>query len=214
VHDCVRHLKAMVVLTVPWVFSAASSAPQESELRFIDSGQALGDSRTFRVAPGDLDGDGDQDVLVMSFHGPSHLWTNDGGGRFTDSGQILGEEGGHGAAIGDLDGDSDPDVYMVHNGHPDRIFLNDGRGTLVDSGQRLGGEEEWGTTVALGDVDNDGDLDAYGSGIRLDIAGTLTTRSRTEKTAVLAPMPRANVTTVTRTKRGLFARPRAEYFRS
>jgi uncharacterized protein (TIGR02145 family) len=113
------------------------------------------------MAPGDLDGDGDADLVVLDFLGPSHVLMNDGSGHFTDSGQLLGGEGGHGAALGDLDGDGDLDLFFVHNGDTDRTFLNDGSGTLSDSGQRLGGEEEWGTNVTLGDLDGDGDLDAY-----------------------------------------------------
>ena len=129
--------------------------------QFVDSGQNLGDGRVFRVVPGDLDGDGDRDVVVVDFLGSSRIWINDGVGRFIDSGQALGGDGGHGAALEDLDGDGDLDLFFVHNGSTDRIFLNDGRGTLVDSGQEIGGGEDWGTTVALGDIDGDGDLDAY-----------------------------------------------------
>jgi uncharacterized protein (TIGR02145 family) len=150
------------ILTVPLILIAASPAPQESPTAlFVDSGQTLGDVRTFVMAPGDLDGDGDIDLVVLDFLGPSHVWINDGGGRFTDNGQLLGGEGGHGAALGDLDGDSDLDLFFVHNGNTDRVFLNDGQGALIDSGQELGGEEDWGTNVTLGDLDGDGDLDAY-----------------------------------------------------
>jgi hypothetical protein len=137
-------------------------SPQTTGVRFEESGQHLGDRRTFQIAPGDLDGDGDIDLVVLSFLDSSHVWINDGRGRFRDSGQRLGNRGGHGAALGDLDGSHDLDLFLVDNGGPDLVFLNDGTGNLIDSGQKLGGDtQDWSTNVTLGDVDGDSDLDAF-----------------------------------------------------
>ena len=68
-----------------------------------DSGQALGNSYSFGVALGDLDGDGDLDAWVANSNQPNRVWINDGLGNFTDSGQALGNSDSTDVAIGDLD---------------------------------------------------------------------------------------------------------------
>lgn len=150
------------------IASITSLAPTEESavLLFINSGQEFGSERTFSLALGDLDNDGDLDVLVANFLSASKIWFNNGGdqggilGVFS-SGQEIGTRTGHGTALGDLDGDGDLDAFLVHNLNPDQVWLNDGSGNLVDSGQQLGETNAASTSVSLGDVDNDGDLDAF-----------------------------------------------------
>jgi hypothetical protein len=55
------------------------------EISFVDSGQNLGDGRTFSIALGDIDGDNDLDA--------SKIYLNHGSGSFGDSGQSLGQSG-------------------------------------------------------------------------------------------------------------------------
>ena len=134
------------------------------------------------AAAGDLDGDGDLDVLSVNCCGPRDItaggvtraihphnlvWLNDGEGNLADSGQRLGTRDSYAVALGDVDGDGDLDAFVV-NGQgpgPDRanaVWLNDGSGQFadsaaVDASYNLGDSR----AVALGDVDGDGDLDAY-----------------------------------------------------
>ncbi len=136
-----------------------SSTPTALLDVLVDSGRRLEGNRTFSIAWGDLDRDGDLDVLVASYLTPGNVWRNNGTGDF-EKGQTVGIETGHGAALGDLDGDGDLDAFVIHNGNVDQVWLNDGTGYLTDSGQRLGQPEDATTMVTLGDVDNDGDLDA------------------------------------------------------
>lgn len=126
----------------------------------IDSRRRIKGDRTFSIALGDLDRDGDLDVLVANYLSTGSVWWNDGTGRF-ERGQNIGTATGHGIALGDLDNDGDLDALIVHNGDADQVWLNDGVGGLTDSGQRLGTSEDATTTVALGDIDGDGDLDAF-----------------------------------------------------
>ncbi|HEX9635952.1 MAG TPA: CRTAC1 family protein [Acidobacteriota bacterium] len=68
------------------------------------------------VALGDVDGDGDQDLLLTGF-GNDQLFRNDGGGRFTDVSEAAGvadPRWGMGAAFGDLDLDGDLDLYVAN----------------------------------------------------------------------------------------------------
>jgi len=108
--------------------------------QFHDSGQRLGNSGSFDVALGDVDGDGDLDAVDASPGSPgSRVWRNDGGGTFTDSGQSLGNQFSPGVSLGDVDGDGDLDAFMANGWMiPSQVWLNDGSGTFTDSGQELG----------------------------------------------------------------------------
>ena len=126
-------------------------------------------------ANGDIDGDGDMDVVVTftgpTSHGQSHrlmCWMNDGAGFLKKRGC-----GGHfafGIELGDLDGDGDLDLFtgglekseckhcMITG-----IIWNDGRGNfskhntthLPQHGEVYFNVPE----VSMGDIDGDGDLD-------------------------------------------------------
>ena len=143
-----------------------TTEPKPSIDPFIVSNQEFGNGSSFSLALGDLDRDGDLDVLVANYESTSQVWLNNGSkqggipGTF-NGGQDLGGSTGHGVALGDLDGDGGLDVFLVHNMDTDQVWLNDGTGNLVDSGQRLGGADDATTSVSLADVDNDGDLDVF-----------------------------------------------------
>lgn len=74
----------------------------------------------------DIDNDGDLDLYVTTFGGPSHhLFVNDGGGRFVDEALARGAgvfgDGLHfgtSIATGDLDGDGFADLYVGHQVPP------------------------------------------------------------------------------------------------
>ena len=131
---------------------------------FTNSRQALGNNKSFSVALGDLDGDGDLDAMVANLGQPNTVWTNNGSGTFTNSGQALGNGGSWSVALGDLDGDGDLDAMVANylpgeiNNQPNTVWINDGTGTFTNSGQALGNSRSH--SVALGDLNGDGDLDA------------------------------------------------------
>ena len=131
---------------------------------FADSGQSLGNSFSYGVALGDVDGDGDLDAFVANDQYPSgqanKVWLNNGSGTFSDSGQSLGSSHSWDVALGDVDGDGDLDAFVANfYNEPNEVWLNDGSGMFSDSGQSLGSSQS--AAVALGDVDGDGDLDAF-----------------------------------------------------
>ena len=94
-------------------------------LRFVDSGQTLGDGMSFSVALGDLDGDGDLDAWVANVGGSDTVWLNDGTGTFTDSELKLGTGASVSVALGDLDGDGDIDAWVANLGEPNTVWIND-----------------------------------------------------------------------------------------
>jgi hypothetical protein len=136
-----------------WEFIAAVDGGYAN---FGDSGQSLGDHNTYSVALGDLDGDGDLDLLEGNFSQASRVWLNDGSGSFS-SGQTLGNYLTLSVALGDLDGDGDLDLLTGNYDEANRVWFNQGSGTFSDSGQSLGTFST--RSVALGDLDGDGDLD-------------------------------------------------------
>ena len=135
---------------------------------FSDSGQNFEYSVTYSVSLGDLDSDGDLDVLTGGWPYPKVIF-NDGSGYFSDSGQsFYGFNSYSVSSLGDLDGDGDLDAFLVSrdlNIDNDyvtaEVWFNDGSGYFSDSGQNFGRPRIERGTVSLGDLDNDGDLDAF-----------------------------------------------------
>ncbi len=122
--------------------------------RFTDSGQAFdeGLNHSHGLALGDLDKDGDQDMVLVTQAAPfARLYLNDGKGRLT-AGRTLGTVGVEKVALADLDGDGALDVFLACIG-PNEVWLNDGRGVFTDSGLRLGAEWSW--ELAVGDLNGD-----------------------------------------------------------
>lgn len=126
---------------------------------------------TRAVAMGDVDDDGDLDVLVgnrgaafPSFIGQSRLYLNGGTGVFSDATvaklpALLADTLAVG--LGDVDGDGDLDAY-IGNRNQDFLYLNNGTGGFVDvTATNLPIVFDGTYGVALGDVDEDGDLDVF-----------------------------------------------------
>ncbi len=130
---------------------------------FTDSGQRLGSESTTDGALGDLDGDGDLDLVVANYPslfspGSNLLYLNQGG-TFTASGTNLGLGNTTAVALGDLDGDQDLDIFFANRGEGSKVWRNAGGGSFTDSGQSLGSAQTF--CLALGDLDGDQDLDAF-----------------------------------------------------
>jgi imidazolonepropionase-like amidohydrolase/L-ascorbate metabolism protein UlaG (beta-lactamase superfamily) len=81
---------------------------------FTDSGQRLSAVRNAGVGLGDLDGDGDPDLVLADHMEPCQVWLNDGRGRFADSGFRFGDDQFYRHVhLGDLDGDGDLDIFLA-----------------------------------------------------------------------------------------------------
>jgi hypothetical protein len=113
---------------------------------------------------GDLDSDGDVDLLIKEDGVGYSVRLNDGQGNLSQHWNHADPEAMHigDMALGDVDGDGDLDVVITNGhfqstSHPALVFLNDGTGRFADSGQRLSAVRNAG--VSLSDLDGDGDLD-------------------------------------------------------
>jgi hypothetical protein len=117
---------------------------------------------TVEVAAGDVDRDGDLDLVLANHLEPCRLYRNDGSGRFTDvtsthmPGRIAPSEG---LAVGDVDGDGDLDLVIANFG-PAQLFVNQGTGRFVDAtAGRLPATNTAAYAALAADLDADGDND-------------------------------------------------------
>ena len=82
------------------------------------AGVELADRASTGAVFADVDGDGDQDLIVTAMAGRNSLFLNDGRGRFTDataeSGFVPESRGSTTATLADVDGDGDLDLYVAN----------------------------------------------------------------------------------------------------
>jgi hypothetical protein len=112
---------------------------------------------------GDVDGDGDTDLLLPC-GSDQQLFLNDGTGHFAPGGSFPPD--GQDFTLGDVDDDGDLDAFGAlytssANFRADLLYINDGQGHFADeTGTRLPDSAGYnGVQSMLADLDGDGDLD-------------------------------------------------------
>ena len=122
------------------------------------------------VAFGDIDGDGDVDVLISgrnsSYEPISNLFTNDGTGVFSEVIDTPFEKvSSASVTFADIDGDNDLDVLITGDSSPSwpsqpisKLYTNDGSG-LFSEVANTPFEGVRGPSIAFADTDEDDDLD-------------------------------------------------------
>jgi hypothetical protein len=130
----------------PFLWQYRAATRRKSSANFQDTGQTLG-AATHAVL-GDLDHDGDLDVLTWAYGQAVQVWANDGHGTFSQQATIaaLAQALEFEPVLADLDGDGDLDLAAS------KVFLNQGGFQFTES-------EALATPRLAVDVDGDGDWD-------------------------------------------------------
>ncbi|MEO0789222.1 MAG: FG-GAP-like repeat-containing protein, partial [Bacteroidota bacterium] len=126
----------------------------------------------------DVDGDGDEDLLITGFtefgNPVSVLYTNDGTGNFEEVMNTPFEDVGFSSiAFADIDNDNDQDVLIAGFGVNTRLYLNDGSGNFSELSDVPFLDVTLGA-VALADIDGDTDKDVLISGFSSQGGGQIT----------------------------------------
>ena len=124
-----------------------------------------GSDKSYSVAVGDLDNDGDLDLVVGGRQEQNVVYLNDGAGHFDWAGAT--RDFGSGAddtmsvALGDVDDDGDLDIVVGNLREQNAVYLNDGAGHFdwPGSTRTVGSGVDASYSIAVGDVDGDGDVD-------------------------------------------------------
>ena len=124
---------------------------------FSTSSVSLGLNPNSHIALGDLDGDGDLDMVIANsskyVSSPNRVYTNNGAGVFSILEQSLDDFESASLTLGDVDLDGDLDCIT-----DDSIYINDGSGTFTKLNFPFRNSSKT-SVITLGDVDGDGDLD-------------------------------------------------------
>jgi hypothetical protein len=140
-----------------WTFRAAVTTAGGGNYKAVPEVPSFGDGDYVSVALGDVDNDGDLDVVAAAAGSqPNAVFLNDATGNFTAAGTFAGGDATQ-ILLADLNSDGFLDaVTSNHSGQAEEVFFGNGTGAFVKTSE-FGGADT--NSLALGDVDGDGDID-------------------------------------------------------
>jgi hypothetical protein len=153
---------------------------------FEEAGAGLAGTRQGSTSIGDVDGDGNQDLLITgssSSGSTATLYLGDGQGGFEVAGAgLTGVAFGSSTSIADVDGDGNQDLLITGLAGFDfdptaTLYLGNGQGGFEEAGVGLAGTREGSTSI--GDVDGDGNQDLLITGVLPGIFRSSQSRSAT-----------------------------------
>jgi hypothetical protein len=120
------------------------------------------------ITSGDIDLDGDADVILSSGGTGVDVLINDGSGYFTNETSmrmpVPGEPvGATGMALCDFDNDGDLDIFVTRGSYyePIKLYINNGDGIFTDESWRLPDITPDAWSACAFDADGDGDADLF-----------------------------------------------------
>ncbi len=130
-------------------------------------GLPSGKQATFKLAVGDVNGDGMPDIVYANMGTTvpgtqNQLYLADGKGGYVDATKTnlpVKTDWSGAVVLADLDGDSDLDIVFGNLGGDSKLYLNDGKGVFKDAGTKLPYVPTTIYAIVAGDVDGDKDLD-------------------------------------------------------
>ena len=137
--------------------AAASAGPAV----FSNSSQNIDTptNNTWAISLGDVDGDGDLDVVAGNNTQVNRVYLGNGNGTFASGNDVdTPTNVTVYSLLGDLDGDGDLDLVTANYNQVNRVYLGNGNGTFA-SGNDVDTPTNKTDQMSLGDLDGDGDLD-------------------------------------------------------
>ncbi|WP_197231540.1 FG-GAP-like repeat-containing protein [Novipirellula artificiosorum] len=153
-----------------WLNQGGDQLGVEGEY-LVDSQGLGGGSISMDGALGDIDGDGDLDVLVSNFSGrfeaivPDQIWLNNGSGQFTAGQALSANNSGQSVELADVDGNGSLDAILGGANGLAELWLNQAGTFAKEFSFPTQGFQA--IDIGSADVDNDGDIDVvfgYGTG--------------------------------------------------
>jgi len=128
---------------------------------------------TLKAKANDIDGDGDDDIILAVQYQRNKILINDGSGHFSDesASRLPAQQyDTRDLAIADFNSDGNPDLLFVNNQNQNNeLYINGGKGKFSDLSNRIPVTGTF-TTVATADINGNGIIDIMIGGVGQNLA--------------------------------------------